>query len=72
MSGDPDVEAEVRTLYRRILEGWNRQNAEEFAEPFADDADVIGFDGSEMSGRAAIAAELERIFADHATGTYVG
>jgi uncharacterized protein (TIGR02246 family) len=72
MSGDPDVEAEVRTLYQRVLNGWNRQRAEDFAAPFADDAQVIGFDGTEMSGRAAIATELRRIFADHATGTYVG
>jgi uncharacterized protein (TIGR02246 family) len=63
---------EVRSLYRRVLEGWNQASGEAFAAPFAEDGEVVGFDGSEMSGRAAIAAELDRIFADHATGTYAG
>jgi uncharacterized protein (TIGR02246 family) len=67
-----DVETEVRDLYHRLLDGWNRRNAEDFAAPFAPDGEVVGFDGSENSGRAQIAAEMERIFADHATGTYVG
>jgi uncharacterized protein (TIGR02246 family) len=65
-------ETEVRALYRQILDGWNRASAEEFAAPFAEDGEVVGFDGSQSTGRAAIAAEMTRIFADHATGTYVG
>jgi uncharacterized protein (TIGR02246 family) len=67
-----DAETEVRELYRRIIEGWNRSDAEEFAAPFADDGVVIGFDGSESNGRDAIAEEMDRIFSDHETGTYVG
>jgi uncharacterized protein (TIGR02246 family) len=67
-----DVDAGVRALYRRVLEGWNRADAEAFAAPFAEDGEVVGFDGSQTTGRAAIAAELGRIFADPATGTYVG
>jgi uncharacterized protein (TIGR02246 family) len=39
---------------------------------FAEDGAIVGFDGSQIAGRAAIAAELGRIFADHATGAYVG
>lgn len=66
------ADQEVRALYRRLLEGWNGRNAEEFAAPFADDGDVVGFDGSQTAGRAAIAAEMGRIFADHPTGAYVG
>jgi uncharacterized protein (TIGR02246 family) len=67
-----DEETEVRELYRRVLDGWNRQSAEDFAAPFAQDGEVVGFDGSQISGRAQIVAELGRIFADHETGTYVG
>src|SRR4051812_15707851 len=67
-----DVEAEVRDLYRRLLDGWNRHSAEDFAAPFAPEGEVIGFDGSQISGRPEIAAEMGRIFADHETGTYVG
>jgi len=37
-----------------------------------EDGVVIGFDGSEAVGRARIAEQMARIFADHATGTYVG
>jgi uncharacterized protein (TIGR02246 family) len=65
-------EAEVRTLYQRVLDGWNRRSADDFAAPFAEDGEVVGFDGSQNKGRAEIAAEMGRIFADHETGTYVG
>jgi uncharacterized protein (TIGR02246 family) len=68
----PDAESEVRELYRRIIDGWNQSDAEGFAAPFAEDGVVIGFDGSESNGRAAIAEEMDRIFSDHETGTYVG
>jgi uncharacterized protein (TIGR02246 family) len=72
VSDGDNPEAEVSALYRRVLDGWNRASGEDFAAPFADDGEVVGFDGSESSGRAAIAAEMARVFADHATGTYVG
>jgi uncharacterized protein (TIGR02246 family) len=65
-------EAEVRALYQRIIDGWNQSDGDEFADPFADDGIVIGFDGSESDGRESIAEEMNRIFADHETGTYVG
>jgi uncharacterized protein (TIGR02246 family) len=67
-----DAETEVRELYRRIIDGWNQSDGDEFAAPFADDGIVIGFDGSESNGRAGIADEMNRIFSDHETGTYVG
>lgn len=41
------------------------------ASLFVDDANVVGFDGSQMDGKAAIEAELGRIFADHRTAAYV-
>src|SRR6266576_7274274 len=65
-------EPEIRELYRRLLDGWNRRDGAAFAAPFAEDGEVIGFDGSQISGRARIAAEMQRIFTDHPTGTYVG
>jgi uncharacterized protein (TIGR02246 family) len=36
------------------------------------DGGVVGFDGSQMNGRAEIASVLASIFADHATGAYYG
>ncbi|WP_445150569.1 SgcJ/EcaC family oxidoreductase [Baekduia sp. Peel2402] len=59
-------------LYRALLAAWNADDAEAFAAPFSEDGAVVGFDGSEMRGRAEIAAALGQVFADHATGSYVG
>src|SRR5437764_15127631 len=64
-------EMEVRALYRDLLEGWNQRNADAFATPFAPDGEVIGFDGSQMTGREEIASTLQQIFADHVTAPYV-
>jgi uncharacterized protein (TIGR02246 family) len=66
------VTATVQELYRALLAAWNADDAQAFAAAFAGDGVVVGFDGSEMTGREAIAEELTRIFADHATGSYVG
>ncbi|MGW2540620.1 SgcJ/EcaC family oxidoreductase [Kitasatospora sp. NPDC001574] len=60
-----------RALYRRALEGWNLRDGSAFAGPFAADGEVIGFDGTRHSGRSVMAAELGRIFTDHATPEYV-
>lgn len=67
----PGNEAEVRTLYREMLDGWNRRNADAFAASFDEDSDVVGFDGSQMKGQAEIASTLRQIFADHLTAPYV-
>ncbi|HEY4306303.1 MAG TPA: SgcJ/EcaC family oxidoreductase [Gemmatimonadaceae bacterium] len=58
-------------IYASLLEAWNSQDAVGFAALFADDADVTGFDGSQMSGRAQIEIELSAIFANHRTASYV-
>ena len=58
--------------YQRLLSAWNRRDAHGFAADFAEDGEVIGFDGSEMKGRGAIESEMGRVFADHETGEYVG
>ncbi|MFL5894919.1 MAG: SgcJ/EcaC family oxidoreductase [Thermoleophilaceae bacterium] len=64
-------EGAIRALYRQIVDGWNSHNGDAFAAPFADDGEMIGFDGSRVSGRDRIAAELGRIFADHETAPYI-
>lgn len=61
----------VRTLYRQLLDGWNKRSAEAMAVLFAEDGDLVGFDGSQLSGRAEIASTLQQIFADHQTPPYV-
>jgi uncharacterized protein (TIGR02246 family) len=62
----------VRAIYAGVLDAWNRRNAEEMAAPFAETCLLIGFDGSVMHSRAEIAGAMATIFADHATGAYVG
>jgi uncharacterized protein (TIGR02246 family) len=62
---------ELRSLYSRLIEGWNAADAEAMAGAVARDGLVIGFDGSQMLGREQVAAELGRIFADHETANYV-
>ena len=62
---------DVSELYRRLIDGWNANDATAMTEPLAGDALVIGFDGSQMVGRSNAETELARIFADHRTATYV-
>ncbi len=66
-----DEEA-IRKLYRLLLESWNQRDASKMAGLFSPDGHVIGFDGSPVDGRAAIEAEMGKIFADHPTAAYVG
>lgn len=61
----------IEPLYRNLLDRWNERDASGFAALFLDDAHVVGFDGSMMSGRAAIETSLAAIFAEHPTATYV-
>jgi uncharacterized protein (TIGR02246 family) len=60
----------AKDLYERLIEAWNGRDAVDFAEPFADDATMIGFDGSVAEGDE-IREHLTAIFADHPTGRYV-
>ena len=66
------AEAEIRALYRQLLNAWNQRNADAMASLFTEDGDSIGFDGSQMSGRAEIASTLRQIFTNHITPPYVG
>lgn len=66
-----DDNAEVRALYAAMLDAWNRGDAAAYAACFADDALAIGFDGSQMAGRAQIERDLSAIFRDHKVARYV-
>jgi uncharacterized protein (TIGR02246 family) len=58
-------------LYWALLERWDVSDASGFAALFEDEGHTIGFDGSELHGRAEIERGLAEIFADHETATYV-
>jgi len=68
----PEDQAAVTTLYKQILDSWNRRSAAHFAALFDDESFVVGFDGSQMNGPAEIESTLGQIFADHQTAAYVG
>src|SRR4051812_10075726 len=68
----PRDAADIGALYQQLLNAWNQRDAAAYAALFAEDASVVGFDGSQMSGRAEIATQLGQIFADHPTSRYVG
>lgn len=65
------IENVMKGLYRQLIDGWNAADADAMAAAIAADGLVVGFDGSQMTGRDAAAAELGRIFADHETAKYV-
>ena len=72
MSGDHATGGDVRALYDGVIAGWNARRGSEMVAGFAEDGVLIGFDGSvHAGGRAAIAAQLDEIFADHETAPFV-
>ena len=64
-------DAQLRSLYAAYLDGWNRRSGAAVAACFADDGDIIGYDGTHHHGRLAIAADLRQIFGSHQTAAYV-
>jgi uncharacterized protein (TIGR02246 family) len=67
-----DETGDIRALHRRLLEAWDARDADAYAELFAADGTLVGFDGSTVDGRDEIRSHLSGIFADHDTGSYVG
>ncbi|MBX6764246.1 MAG: SgcJ/EcaC family oxidoreductase [Rubrobacteraceae bacterium] len=62
---------QILSIYRRLLEAWNRRDPDAFASLFGETGSVVGFDGSQMNGQGDIAATLQEIFAEHQTARYV-
>jgi uncharacterized protein (TIGR02246 family) len=63
---------EVRRVYRELLDAWNNRSARDMAALFAEDGNIVGFDGSQMNGPAEITTVLGQVFAEHPTPTFVG
>jgi uncharacterized protein (TIGR02246 family) len=61
----------IRLVYRNLIAGWNAGDAAAMTRDFADDAEIIGFDGTEMTGRERIAAYLAGIFSNHKVASFV-
>ena len=61
----------IKKLHEELLTCWNNQDASGMASLFTKDANVIGFDGSQMNGQEQIETELKHVFANHKTARYV-
>jgi uncharacterized protein (TIGR02246 family) len=61
----------VETLYFTLLARWNAQDAAGMAALFVPEGVMIGFDGSEAIGAAAIQSSLGAIFEHHRTPSFV-
>ena len=72
MTQSHPYDAQIQALYSQFLDGWNRRSGAAVAAGFADDGDIIGFDGTHHRGRLSIAADLRQVFASHQTPAYVG
>jgi uncharacterized protein (TIGR02246 family) len=57
-----DDESVVRSLYFQMIDGWNKGSGDTFAAPFAEDGDLVGFDGMHLRGRQEIASFHQQLF----------
>jgi uncharacterized protein (TIGR02246 family) len=64
-----DEEAAVRALYNELMDAWNKGSGEAFAAVFAEDGDLIGFDGVHFQGRQEILPFHQQLFETYLKGT---
>lgn len=64
-------EQAIEELYHTLITAWNNRDTKAFAALFADEGDVVGFDGSQLNGRGSIETELASIFLQHRTAPFV-
>jgi uncharacterized protein (TIGR02246 family) len=62
-------EVDVRTLYSQLIDGWNKGSAEAFAAPFAENGDLVAFDGTHFKGRDKIILFHQPLFDKWLRGT---
>jgi len=66
-----EFDEELRAIYRRLIEGWNAADAAAMTHDFAEQANMVGFDGTTVNGRARIMEHLAGVFANHKVATFV-
>ncbi|BBH23188.1 hypothetical protein Back11_45330 [Paenibacillus baekrokdamisoli] len=71
MNNERQVESEIVELYQQLIGGWNDRLADGMSGAFAEDGELIGFDGIQIIGREAIASHLRLIFSEHATPPFI-
>jgi uncharacterized protein (TIGR02246 family) len=57
-----DDDVAVRSLYFQMIDGWNKGKGDDFAAPFAEDGDLVGFDGTHLKRRQEIASFHQQLF----------
>ncbi|MGP4038895.1 SgcJ/EcaC family oxidoreductase [Gracilibacillus sp. D59] len=62
---------EVKNLYQKLIDAWNKRDAQKMYEQFAEHGVQIGFDGSKQVGKEEILSHLKPIFEDHPTAPFV-
>ncbi len=61
----------VINLYQKWLDEWNARNAAGMTHLFAENGNLIGFDGSQIIGKDELLDVLGNIFSHHPTAAYV-
>jgi uncharacterized protein (TIGR02246 family) len=61
----------VRTLYKALLDAWNRRDATGMATLYGATGNQVGFDGTTANGADEIEAHLTEVFARHPTAKFV-
>ena len=64
-----DDESTIRTLYRQLMDGWNKGSGEAYAAPFAEDGDLVGFDGTHLKGHQEIIPFHQQLFDTYVKGS---
>ena len=54
--------AAISMLYFQMINGWNKASGSIFASPFAEDGDLVGFDGTHLKGRQNIGHFHQQLF----------
>jgi uncharacterized protein (TIGR02246 family) len=62
-------EAKIHALYQQLMDGWNRGSGKDFATPFADNGDLVGFDGTQLKGRQEIDSFHQQLFDAYVKGS---
>ncbi|MGD8188773.1 SgcJ/EcaC family oxidoreductase [Brevibacillus ginsengisoli] len=62
---------EIQSVYYRLVEAWNNQDARGMAELFLEEGELIGFDGSQEIGPKKIFEHVHPIFENHPTARFV-
>jgi len=65
------LDTQITAIYHHLLEAWNNRSAQDMAQLFSIDGEMIGFDGSQIIGSEEIFSHLYPIFEHHQTASFV-